>query len=63
MTTNSPLTDETIDETSDSVFEVVMFRVGSTDEEWIDDPASSQFDLSREEAQRRLDEEDYSALT
>lgn len=58
----SPLTDEEDEQTPDDVFEIVYFRTTSTDEEWEQDPASDQFDLSREEAATRLDEEDYSPL-
>lgn len=59
---NSPLTDDEPDNTEDEVFEIVFFRAMSSDEEWDDDPASLQYDLSREEAARRLAEEDYSPL-
>lgn len=58
----SPLTDEEDEQTQYDVFEIVYFRATSTDEEWYEDPASDQFDLSREEAATRLDEEDYSPL-
>lgn len=58
----SPLTDEEDEQTQYDVFEIVYFRATSTDEEWDEDPASDQFDLSREEAATRLDEEDYSPL-
>jgi hypothetical protein len=56
----TPLTDIDIDwEDPEAVFEIVFFRATTGDEEWADDPASLQWDLSREEAARRLDEEDY----
>lgn len=58
----SPLTDEEDEQTQYDVFEIVYFRATGTDEEWYEDPASDQFDLSREEAASRLDEEDYSPL-
>lgn len=56
----SPLSETEDEWTEDAVFEAVFFRVTSTDEEWEDDPLSAQWDLSREEAATRLDEEDYS---
>lgn len=60
MTDNSPLTDEEDPWTEDAVFEVVWFRATSSDEEWAEDEASSRWDLSREEAATRLEDEDYS---
>lgn len=65
MTTdNSPLTDDIDDDglSPDDVFEIVYFRAASTDEDWKNDAASSQFTLSRAEAARRLDVKDYSPL-
>lgn len=58
----SPLTDDDPDNTEAEVFEIVYFRVTATDEEWAEDPASLQYDLTREEAARRLADEDYSPL-
>lgn len=45
----------------ETVFEIVMFRLTSSNEEWGQDPASTQWDLTREEAYRRLEAEDYSS--
>jgi hypothetical protein len=61
-TTNSPLTQDEYTEDEDEVFEIVYFRVTSTDEDWSEDPASARYDLTREEAARRLDVKDYSPL-
>ncbi len=58
----SPLTDEPDETTDDEIFEIVYFRVVSTDEDWEEDPASDLYDLTREEAATRLAEEDYSPL-
>lgn len=62
MTDLSPLTEEEDEQTPDEVFEIVYFRVVSSDDDWAADPASLRFDLSREEAATRLYEEDYSPL-
>lgn len=56
----SPLTDEEDEWTEDEVFETVFFRATSSDDEWENDPASSRWNLSREEAATRLDNRDYS---
>lgn len=56
----SPLTDDPTEWTPEAVYEAVMFRVSSTDEEWDQDPASFEWDLSREEAARRIRDKDYS---
>lgn len=62
MTDQSPLTDTDINwDDPNEVFEIVWFRATSTDAEWSEDPASQQWDLSREEASRRLVEEDYTS--
>lgn len=59
---STPLTDTDIDwENPEAIFEIVFFRATTSDEEWSGDPASLQWDLSREEAARRLDVEDYSS--
>lgn len=59
---NSPITDTDIDwESPDEIAAILMFRVSSTDEEWEEDPASFQWDLSREEAAERLDSGDFSS--
>lgn len=60
--TTSPLTDDVSDSTESDVFEIVWFRATSTDDEWNLDPASAIYDLSRDEAARRLKEKDYSPL-
>lgn len=57
---NSPMTDE-IEWTEEDVAAAVWFRITATDEEWEADPL--EWDLSREEAARRLDEEDFSPPT
>lgn len=59
----SPLTDEEDEQDQDDVFEILFFRITATDEEWENDPASARYDLTREEAATRLDEEDYSPLS
>lgn len=57
----SPMTDEDRDwDDADEVFGVVMFRATSTQDEWESDPVSDEWDLSVDEAERRLAEEDYS---
>lgn len=63
MTTEpGPLTDEDVEQSEGEVFEIVFFRTTHTDAEWEADAASTQFDLSREEAATRLDNKDYSPL-
>lgn len=56
----SPLSDSEDELDEYAVFEAIMFRVTTSDEEWENDPLSNRWDLSREEAATRLFEEDYS---
>jgi hypothetical protein len=60
--TPSPLTEDDYTTSEYEVFEIVYFRATSTDEEWAEDAASSQYELTREEAAQRLDAKDYSPL-
>jgi hypothetical protein len=56
---NAPLTNEDLEWTEEEIAEICWFRVTATDSEWDDDPASDQWDLSREEAATRIDEGDF----
>ena len=57
----SPLTDEETTWTEEDVAAAVWFRLSSTDQEWSEDPIT--WDLSVEEAARRLEEKDFSPPT
>lgn len=50
--------EETPEWDEEAVFELCFARITMTDEEWADD--SHSWNISREEAATRIDEEDYS---
>lgn len=55
---NSPMTDEETTWSEEDVAAAVWFRLSATQEEWDEDPIS--WDLSLEEAARRVQEQDFS---
>ncbi len=56
---NSPTTNDDLDWTPEEIEQICWFRITSTDDEWDEDPASDQWDLSREDAATRIDEGDF----
>jgi len=57
---DSPLTVDGTEWDEDAVFELCMARIVMTDEEWGAE-GEHEWDISREEAATRVDDQDYSA--
>ena len=59
--TTSPMTAGDVDLSDPStVYNACLWRMTATDQQWKDSPGLGSWDLSRDEAARRLDDEDYS---
>lgn len=57
----SPVSADPIDYSDpSSIFNACMWRMTVSDAEWRNSPDYDGWDLSREEAARRIDDEDYS---